>query len=261
MTSWFHRVRGAFSNEARVFGDPPSGNGASSFHLWWDLPYGERLTAVSAVIEVLEPPNVDRLYFWALQASFVKPDGGGAHLGLQHNRKFPGRTAANWGGYAPSPPGGLLKGSPSALSSTPNDENTRDFSWNPIRPYRLTIGRSPEPGPDGFVAWRGTIEDVTSGEVTVVRDLYSRGEYLRGPVVWTESFARCEHASTAVRWSELTVTGEDHGEMAVTAVSVNYQSHSAGGCANTNAAVDGNGWIQRTTTDRTTAPGATLLLA
>jgi hypothetical protein len=261
MTSWFGRLRSAFRPEARVSGEPRSGNGASSFHLWWDVPYGERLTRVSAVLEVLEPPAVDRLSFWALQTSFVKPDGGGAHLGFQHNRRFPGRTAVNWGGYAPSYEGGLLHGSPSPLASTPNDQNTRDFAWEPIRPYRLTIARSPDPAPDGLIAWRGTIEDVGSGEVTVVRDLYSHGEYLRGPVVWTECFARCEHPSSAVRWSELTVVGEDHGEIAVTAVSVNYQSHAAGGCANTDATVDNNGWIQRTNTERTTAPGATLRLA
>ena len=78
--TWLDRVRNMFRPEARVWGDPPSGNGASSFHLWWEVPYGERLTRASVVLEVLEPPQVDRLYFWALQVSFVKPDGGGAHL-------------------------------------------------------------------------------------------------------------------------------------------------------------------------------------
>lgn len=249
-----------FRPEERVWGDPPSGNGASSFHLWWELPYGERLTRASVVLEILEPPQVDRLYFWALQASFVKPDGGGAHLGLQHNRRFPGNTAANWGGYAPAHDGGLLRGSASPLPSTPNDANTRDYPWQPLRRYRLTIERAAEPGPDGMTAWRGSVEDVETGDLTVVRDLYSRGAYLRGPVVWTESFGRCEHPPVAVRWSDAAVVGEDRGETAVSAASVNYQSHAAGGCANTNAVVDGDGWIQRTNTERTTRPGATLNL-
>jgi hypothetical protein len=244
--------------EARMWGDPPSGNGASSFHLWWEVPYGERLTRASVVLEVLEPPQVDRLYFWALQVSFVKPDGGGAHLGLQHNRRFPGRTAANWGGYAPAHEGGLLAGSPSPLPSTPEDANTRDFAWEPARPYRFVIERSSEPAPNALIAWRGSIEDATTGEATVVRDLYSRGAYLRGPVVWTESFARCEHPPVAVRWSEASVVGENRGEIPVDTVSVNYQTHSAGGCGNTDAVVDGRGWMQRTGTERSTRPGAAL---
>jgi hypothetical protein len=223
------------------------------------VPFGERLTEVGATLEILEAPDIDRLYFWALQAQFVKPDGGGAHLGLQHHPRFPGRSAVNWGGYAPSG-GGLLEGSPSALPSTPDDSNTRDFLWYPNRPYRLTIGRSPDPAPSGFYAWRGTVEDFHTGEFTVVRDLFSRGSYLRGPVVWTESFARCEHPPVAVRWSNLHVVGEDDRTIPVTTVSANYQERSAGGCDNTNVEVDGTGWVQRTNAERTARAGSRLSL-
>jgi len=257
--SWIDRLFGRGSGAMRVAGDPPSGNGASSFHLWWEVPFGERLTEVGATLEILEPPDVDRLYFWALQVAFVKPGGGGAHLGLQHNRRFPGRAAANWGGYAPSG-GGLLSGSPSPLPSTPDDPNTRDFLWYPGRPYRLTISRSPDLAPPGFYAWRGSIEDLHTGEFTVVRDLYSPGAYLRGPVVWTESFARCDHPPVAVRWSNLHVVDEDDRAIPVTAVSANYQERSAGGCDNTDVEVDASGWLQRTNTERRRRPGARLTL-
>ncbi len=258
--SWFDRILGRAAPVARIAGDPPSGNGASSFHLWWELPYGELLTEVSATLEIIEPPTIDRLYFWALQTSFVKPGGGGAHLGLQHNPRFPGRAAANWGGYAPTGDGSLLQGSPSPLPSTPDDVNTRDFSWSPYRPYRLTIGRSPDGAPAGFHAWRGSIEDLHTGEVTVVRDLFSRGEYLRGPIVWTESFARCDHPPVAVRWSDLLAVGEKDQPIAVGSVSVNFQDRAAGGCDNTDVKVDAAGWVQRTTTERTTRSGTPLKL-
>jgi hypothetical protein len=256
--SWLSRFFAKGAPTGRVAGEPTSGTGASSFHLWWDLPYGELLTEVSATLEIVEPPTVERLYFWALQISFVRPGGGGAHLGLQHNRRFPGRTAANWGGYAPSGEGGLLEGSPSSLPSAPGDANTRDFSWAPHRPYRLTIGRSPDEAPAEFHAWRGTIEDLNTGEVTVVRDLFSRGEYLRGPVVWTESFARCDHPSVAVRWSDLLAVGASDQTIAVVSASVNFQDRAAGGCDNTDVTVDRAGWVQRTTTDRTVRSGVRL---
>jgi hypothetical protein len=258
--TWLDRLFGRSVDALRMSGEPQSGNGASSFHLWWEVPFGERLTEVAATLEVVDEPTADRLVFWALQVSFIKPGGGGAHLGLQHHPTFPAGSAANWGGYAPPDEGGLLVGSPSPLPSTPNDPNTRDFLWYPNRPYRLTIGRSPDLPPVGFFAWRGTIEDLHAGEFSVVRDLYSRGEYLRGPVVWTESFARCDHPSFAARWTDLAATGENGQAIPVTTVSVNYQERSAGGCDNTNATVDGTGWMQRTSTPRTVQSGTRLSL-
>ena len=258
--TWLDWLFGRSADALRVSGEPQSANGASSFHLWWEIPPGERLTEIAATLEVIEAPSIERLVFWALQVSFVEPGGGGAHLGLQHHPNFPGRTAANWGGYAPPDEGGLLDGSPSPLPSTPNDPNTRNFVWHPNSPYRLVIGRSPDAAGDGFFAWRGTIEDLRSGQVSAVRDLYSRGEYLRGPVVWTESFARCDHPSFAGRWSGLSVTGENGQSTPVTTVSVNYQERSAGGCDNTNVTVDGTGWTQRTATTRTARSGTRLAL-
>jgi hypothetical protein len=227
-------------------------------HLWWSLPYGELLTGVSATLEIVEPPVVDRLYFWALQVAFVKPDGGAAHLGLQHNRRHPGATAANFGGYAPRAVGGLLDGVESPLTSAPNDPNTRDFDWEPNRKYRLSIERIPHTVSEGFYAWRGSIEDLLTGRYTVVRILFSQGGYLRGPVVWTEAFARCEHPSVAVKWTDLEAVGERKGVIAVTAGQVNYQDHGAGGCDNTNMYLEGDGWVQRTNTERTVPTGTIL---
>jgi hypothetical protein len=242
----------------RVSGDPPSGNGASSMHLWWSLPYGELLTEVSATLEILDPPSVDRLYFWALQAAFVKPDGGAAHLGIQHNRRHPGGAAVNFGGYNPRSIGGLLDGDASTLPSTPNDPNTRDFDWVPNRKYRLSIKRIEHTVSEGFYAWRGSIEDLVTGRFTVVRILFSLGGYIRGPVVWTESFARCEMPSVGVRWTDLEAVGERKGVIPVTSGSVNYQHFDAGGCDNTNMDIEGDGWVQRTATERTVPTGTVL---
>ena len=50
-----------------------SGGGAGGgFHLWWKgVPANEPIVACSVVLEVVQPPTVDALYFWALQASFL----------------------------------------------------------------------------------------------------------------------------------------------------------------------------------------------
>lgn len=43
-------------------------------HVWWE-PTTAATTTVSATLEVLEPPTVDHLFFWALQATFVDASG------------------------------------------------------------------------------------------------------------------------------------------------------------------------------------------
>lgn len=257
--SWLQSLFGRFRPSPRTVGDPTSSNRASSFHLWWDVTTREKLIGASVILEIIEEPQVPRLHFWALQASFADPGGGGAHLGLQFHPEYPASRAVNWGGYAPAAEGGQLQGSVSLLPSTLRNDNTRDFPWQGGRTYRLVIARSSTPAPrEGFQAWSGAVIDLESGERTHVRDLYSRGRYLTAPVVWTESFARCDHPSVAVRWSDLTVVAEDGGTSVIDAVSANYQTKQAGGCDNTNATVDDVGWVQRTNTERTAAPGSTL---
>ncbi len=156
-------------------------------------------------LEVLEPPSVDRLYFWAVQASFLDGVGshGAGHLGLQWNPRFPGHTAVNWGGYATR--GTILPGSGSLLPSTPRDMNTRDFPWLAGRKYSLRIYPSPELG------WRGEVTDIDTGVTTVVRDLHAGGDHLGRVVVWTELFCECSDPRTVVAWSEpvaITLNGD-----------------------------------------------------
>jgi hypothetical protein len=239
----------------RVKGKPPSGNGASSFHLWWDLPVGDRYTAASVTLEVTRRPEVPRLAFFALQTAFIKPGGGGAHLGLQHNPRFPVMSAANWGGYDPH--GGLLAGTESPLPSTPNDPNTRDFPWEEGVAYRLAITRGEERA-DGWRAWEGTITDLRSGIETLVRRLWSAGEFLRAPVMWTENFAPCDAPGIEVRWSNAAMVTMDDEILPISTMRVDYQAYAAGGCTNTNTQVDGSSFVQTTGVERTTKPGSTI---
>lgn len=234
----------------RLRGEPTSSNGASSFHLRWlvDGP----VEAVRVTFEVLEAPTVDRLYFWALQASFADRGRrlGGAHLGLQHHPAHPGDSAVNFGGYAAT--GGQLRGTASALPSARDNPNTRDYLWYPGRRYRLAIGPGEEPG-----AWAGTVTDLATDTTTLVRHLLPGGTDLITPMVWSEVFARCEHPSTTVRWSEPEVS--DRGAWrGVEAASVSYQTKAAGGCDNTSAGVDDVGLLQTTAVERVVRPGAVL---
>ena len=250
LPSWLRRLLRVPVPAPRISGPPPSPNGASSFHLAWQVP-GE-LSEVSATLEVLDPPVVDALYFWALQVSFVEGGRrtGAAHLGLQHNPRFPGSGAVNWGGY--SADGSLLDGSSSPLPSTPADPNTRDFAWRAGVRYRLRIFRSVERG------WRATVRDLERGDEVVVRDLEGKGELLAAPLVWSEVFADCDAPSVAVRWSDLAALDQRGNEVRPSALEVNYQGHAAGGCANTSSELDPLGVVQRTSTTRRVAQGALL---
>lgn len=248
---WIRRF-GTAGDARRVAGPPPSGNGASSFHLIWHLPVP--LVEVSATLEVLQPPQVDRLYFWALQVSTAGPDGvhGGAHLGLQHHPAHPGGGAVNWGGYRT---GGELDGSVSALPSATGNPNTRDFAWRAGIRYRLRVHRSPERG------WRGTVTPLGDGAgvEVVVRDLWAEGDTLVAPMVWSEVFADCDHPAAAVRWSDLRGVDTTGAAVRPSGVQVTYQDPGAGGCTNTTSERDDRGIVQRTNTARTVGPGAVLV--
>lgn len=253
MSNVWRRMAAAAAQRQRVSGEPQSANGASSFHLLWEIPTVP-LREVAATIEVLEPPQVRRLYFWALQVSFTSGTTlrGGAHLGLQWNTRHPGATAANWGGYAPE--GGLLRGSASPLRSTPGDPNTRDYAWSPGTPYRLHVGLAPEQ-PTAGRAWRGTITNLTTGVETVVRDLYADAIHLTVPMVWSEVFARCEQPTVAVRWSDLVAIDASGKQIVPTRARVNYQARRDGGCDNTSVIVDELGVIQATAVARQVPQG------
>ncbi len=245
-----------FSPRQRHRGEPRSANGASSMHLWWQLP--GRLLEVAATLEVVVPPAVPRLFFWALQVGF--DDGrrlrGAAHLGLQAHPSHPGGTAVNWGGYrAAGDGGGELAGSTSRLPSATDNPNTRDFPWVAQRPYRLRIVA---PGLHRPSRWRGEVTDLATGMTTLVRHLDAPGRFLVQPVVWSEVFARCDHPTTAVRWSDLRARTPDNRELTPTGVRVSYQSGTAGGCDNTTAILDGEGVVQVTNVERRIRPGTAI---
>jgi hypothetical protein len=208
---------------------------------------------VSVTVEVVEPPVVDRLYFWALQVSFETDRSvrtGAAHLGLQHHPAYPGAGAVNWGGYHRE--GGVLDGSVSSLPSALDNPSTRTFPWQPGRRYRYRIHPSPERG------WRGTVTDLVAGTETVVRDLWIDGSRLMAPMVWTEAFADCGEPPSAVRWSDLEAVTVDGRRVGVDRVRVSYQSHRDGGCTNTDCSADGGGLVQRTGVPRRTPLGTRL---
>lgn len=254
MQDWVRNLMSPGVRE-RVSGTPASANGASSFHLWWDVPFGERLTAANVTLEVRRRPDLDRLVFFALQVAFIKPGGGGAHLGLQHHPAYPSHAAVNWGGYDPA--GDLLEGSDSTLPSAQNDRNTRDYAWKTANPYQLTIERVTDTEEDAH-RWRGTVTDLVSGELAVVRELFSPGRYLRAPVMWIESFAPCDAPRFEASWSNATVVTEKSEVKAVRRMRADYQPHAAGGCTNTNSFVEGVSFVQRTGQLRTTKAGTTL---
>lgn len=263
---------------------------ASSFHLTWHLPAparDARLVEVSAVVEVVNPPRVSALYFWALQVDFSDDRGvwGGAHTGLQWNRRYPGGTAVNWGGYASAERGGaVLPGTRSDLSGFADDPNTLSYEWTPGREYRLRVFRSPEtPG-----AWRAEATDLVTGLSTTIRDLLprpssragggllrrlvSRGgqnpeeadeaAFLLRPMIWSEVFAECDDPSVTVRWSDLQAIDEQGRLLRPEAVVANYQSGADGGCSNTDSSLDDEGGLlQATNTRRLTSQGMLLRLS
>lgn len=232
----------------RTSGRPGSSNGASSMHLHW-LGTSPAIEA-SVELEVIQPPTVSALYFWALQASFV-PEGGGAHLGLQWNPRHADSTAVNWGGYHQD--GRILDGTASPLASSVDDANTRTWPWRAFRRYRLRIHRGSEEG-----WWAGEVADLESGAATHIRQLAGGGAYLDSLMVWSEVFADCAGPTTAVRWSRPSLLGADGQRIRPVSYRVAYQPFERGGCTNTNAEAGPSGVIQRTATERVTPAGATI---
>lgn len=253
VVGWLDRVVARVASVGqRTSGLPTSSNRASSFHLtWvWEGPEPD-LVEVAATLTVVDPPTVDRLHFWALQASFLEGPGagrrhGGGHAGLQWHPGHPGGTAVNWGGYGAD--GRELSGSVSDLPSATGNANTRDLRWEPDRPYRLSISRGAE-------GWAASVDGV------VIRSLHAGGDRLGTIMVWSEVFARCDDPSSAVRWTDLAGRTRDGSTVRPVAVRTRYQSVPDGGCSNTSSDVDGaDGVVQRTTVARTAGPGTVLPL-
>jgi hypothetical protein len=248
MPSWF-------KSRARPVGDRHSG--PTSAHLWFDdIPPGPWRT-VSATLEVITEPTAASLYFWALQASFTDGRGtsfGAAHTGLQWNPRHPGGRAVNWGGYrAASNVNSVLDGTRSQLPGIPGDENTRNFAWRSLTGYRFTISK-------GDRGWRSTVEDVGTGQRTLIRELFAEGDRLNGFVVWMEIFAPCDAPPTMVRWSDLELSDETRGARHhVDSVRTNF-ADVAGSCRNNDSRLTDAGWLQVTNDRRTTRSAQTLTL-
>jgi hypothetical protein len=169
------------------------------FHLWWQgVPTDEPVVACSVTLEVLQEPVVERLYFWALQASFTDASGrnyGAAHTGLQWNPRHPDHRAVNWGGYASAADvRSVLEGTDSALPGIPGDRNTRNYPWREGVPYRFTIRR-------GAQGWAADVHDGATGETVRIRELFAEGDRLRSFVMWSELFCRGDDPTAVVRWS------------------------------------------------------------
>ncbi len=228
-------------------------NGVTAFHLWWQgIDGGDPLVEVSATLSVLRQPTSDRLYFWALQASFLSGEAGNgaAHIGLQWNPRHPGNKAVNWGGYADvSDVRSILDGTPSPLPSTPSDPNTRDYPWREGVAYRLRI--SP-----GLSGWEGSITDLSTGETSVIRDLLASGDRLGGFVVWAEVFAACNHSQTVVQWSDFEARTASGDVRAPASVRLTFPT--GGDCPNTDVVMSHTGLLQITNTVRTARDAAVL---
>jgi len=197
------------------------------------------------------------LVSFAIQGTFVKPGGGSCHLGLQHHPRFPDRGAVNWEGYTAK--GERLESSEPLLPSATQEKATRDFRWDKGVPYRLTIERGDE-RPDDVFPWLGSITNLRTGDRDEIRQLFSRSPYIRGPVMYIESFGPCDGPRFEARWSNATAVSVDGGVRAVKSMRVDYQPHAAGGCTNTNARVEGNEFVQRAGQMRTTKAGSTIRL-
>jgi hypothetical protein len=241
----------------RISGTPTSASGSSSFFLWWDLPYGERLTEISVTLEISTRPEIDRLVSFALQGAFLKPGGGSCHLGIQHHPQFPQRGAVTWEGYTGK--GDHLESDAPRLPSAIDDAAIRDFAWRKGVPYRLTIERGDE-FPDGRFPWTGSITNLSTGARDQIRELISESPHIRGPVMYVESYAPCDGPRFEARWSNATAVSVDGGVRAVKSMRVDYQPHAAGGCTNTNSRVEGAEFVQRAGQMRTTKPGSIIRL-
>ncbi len=235
-------------------------------HLFWQMPQIPRddpIVEVGATILITHRPEIERLFFWALQADFIEERRviGAGHLGLQYHPSYPAGGAANWGGYhgSDSTGSGELPGSTLTMPSTLHNVNTGDYPWQAGKLYRYRIYPSPERG------WRGSITEKETGTETIIRDLWCPGSELGRPMVWTEAFAHCDDPSVGVQWSEFSGVTRSGFVVGPDAVKVNYQSIANGGCLTSSSDLvqnSGGGLVveQRTGTVRRTGQGTLLRL-
>ena len=116
-----------------------------------------------------DSPDPGWLYYFAIQVNF-SDGGGGAHGGLQWAS---GGQKANWGGYDLRYAGDV--------QSIVIDHPWASGTW-----YRYHVVRD-ESLPDGTWAWGFSIENLSTGAVCPLGDVYSTGSFISGCVVWMET--------------------------------------------------------------------------
>lgn len=251
--------------------DDPSWRGRSATHLWWYVENQAPVVRAEVTIEILEPPQANFIYFWAMQLNFTNGSqtGGGGHIGLQWHPYYPDCTAVNWGGYC-SHDGSILRGSDSSLPGSTGDVNTRDYPWQPGTRYKMSVYRAIDSAPthaeirwpkaEPIYRWRGEITDLSTNQRVVVRDLYSSGHMISGPAVWSEIFAKCDSPRAAVRWSDFVCVTETGQRAPIRKLGVTHGVGPDGGCENSDVVWDGVGAVMSTATPRTTPHGAQIEL-
>jgi hypothetical protein len=202
----------------------------------WQLPEGiGPVVSAWVTFELTEAPQVDELYFWALQATFEDSNGtdfGAAHTGLQWNPRHPKNGAVNWGGY-PSEHSNWKKnlpGSEPLLPGFKDDPNTRHYRWQAHTPYRLSISAAPDTDASHPRGWRASVRNLTTGDHTVLRDLWAEGDRLTGLCTWTEWFCPCDAPTVAITWTGFRVMTADGVEHEPTGVFLNHPTD--GNCTN-----------------------------
>ena len=239
----------------RVAGAPASVNGASTFFLWFGLPYGERIAEISATLEVTERPEIESLISFAIQSALSRPQAGSIHLGLQHNPLFPNNGALRLDGYTAD--GERLTTSEPEIPSATNDVTTRDYPWKQGVKYTLSIRRGAEID-DGQFPWSGYITDHISGDTVMIREMISTSTHLRAPILYVESHAPCDSPPFEVRWSDVSTVSVKGGKRSIRFMRADYQLYAAGGCTNTDSFTEGVGLVERTGEKRTTNSGRTI---
>lgn len=236
------------------WGTPEGLAGAASFYLSWLSPSYDIVhipsdrdvfKKASAKITIPGTPSVTDLYYWALQVSFYNDAEelvAAAHTGLQWISTHPNSKAVNWGGYLESD-SSILEGTESALPSTTDNDNTRDFDWQTDTEYTFEIFHV------GGDFWRATVNDV------VIRDLEVPGAtYIADPLFFSEVFADCYAPTHSVLWRDPYLYDEADVGYYFPRAFRSYQV--VDGCPNSESEVDG---LYFRMTSNTTREGAAVI--
>lgn len=207
---------------------------ASSFHLYWNNLPVTAFNEASVIFRAIQKPALTAdLVYHAMQVSFRQVDGttrGGAHTGLQssYTNNNVTKTSVNWGGYDDIVgAGATFRGSFPTLPVQGTNYTSPLFAWYPDRDYQFRVFKSPKQnylaaeltaGGDqvaGEIAWRATVTDLSTGVVTIIRDLLvpncNTVSGMNAPVMWSEDFntlsAPVATEPWDIRWSEPRVDG------------------------------------------------------